>query len=196
MMRLKPKLSFSALPCLQWLMVALASMLIAGCAGSSSSSRVGASADPPETQAGTDNRGSRPGGGALDGQPSMSIEQRLRSEVRQWRGTPHRLGGVTRQGIDCSGFVQMLYREILNRRIPRSTALQIKSGHSINKSRLSAGDLVFFKLPDDKRHVGIYLGHKEFAHASTSRGVMISDLDSRYWRNSYWTARRYLDPPD
>jgi cell wall-associated NlpC family hydrolase len=124
------------------------------------------------------------------------VEQQLRSEVRQWRGTPHHMGGESRRGIDCSGFVQRLYRDIFSRRIPRSTALQVKSGRPVGSGHLRAGDLVFFKVPGKGRHVGIYLGGSEFAHASTSKGVMISNLEDRFWRQAYWTARRYLNTPD
>ncbi|MEJ2040119.1 MAG: NlpC/P60 family protein [Desulfosarcinaceae bacterium] len=120
-----------------------------------------------------------------------STQARLRSEVRQWRGTPHKMGGTGRSGVDCSGFVQRLYRDIFNRSIPRSTALQVKSGRPVDFAHLSPGDLVFFRPPYKIRHVGIYLGKGEFAHASTSKGVMISKLSESYWRDCYWTARRY-----
>ena len=124
--------------------------------------------------------------------PSESLERQLRSLVRQWEGTPHRLGGTSSSGIDCSGFVQLLYRDYLNRQIPRSTTLQVKSGRPVDKDQLRSGDLVFFKIPDKKQHVGIYLGQADFAHASASRGVTISSLGNPYWQNAYWTARRYL----
>ncbi len=123
---------------------------------------------------------------------TVSIDRQLRSEVRQWQGTPHKMGGTGKKGVDCSGFVQRLYRDILDRHIPRSTALQVRSGRPIQKSQLAPGDLVFFKPPHKVRHVGIYLGQSEFAHASSKRGVTISHLDSDYWRKSFWTARRYL----
>ena len=129
-------------------------------------------------------------------EPLRSPEQRLRFEVRQWEGTPHKLGGSGHQGIDCSGFVQRLYRNVYGRHIPRSTALQVKSGRPVGKDRLRTGDLVFFRLPHKGRHVGIYLSRSEFAHASTSKGVIISSLQDRFWRRSYWTARRYLNAPD
>jgi cell wall-associated NlpC family hydrolase len=124
------------------------------------------------------------------------VERRLRSEVRHWEGTPHRLGGSSRRGIDCSGFVQRLYRDVFGRRIPRSTALLVKSGAPVASRQLRTGDLVFFKVPDKGRHVGIYLGRAEFAHASTSKGVTISSLEDQFWHRSYWTARRFLDTPN
>ncbi|MFP4477116.1 MAG: NlpC/P60 family protein [Desulfatibacillaceae bacterium] len=129
----------------------------------------------------------RPGGpGATD------VEQRLRAEIANWRGTPHLLGGATKQGADCSGFVQAVYKNALGVRLPRTTATQARHGVFINVSDLAPGDLVFFR-PDDKgRHVGIYFSDGEFAHVSKSRGVMISRLDDPYWRKCYWQARRVL----
>jgi probable lipoprotein NlpC len=102
------------------------------------------------------------------------------------------MGGTSRRGVDCSGFVQQVYRVVFHQAIPRTTALQVRSGRPVGRSRLVTGDLVFFKPPDKVRHVGIYLGDGQFAHASTSRGVIISSLSEPYWRHCYWTARRYL----
>jgi len=133
---------------------------------------------------------------AATAQDRSGVEQRLRAEVRQWQGTPHRMGGESRRGIDCSGFVQRLYRDIYGRWIPRSTALQVKSGRPVGQHQLRTGDLVFFNVPEKSRHVGIYLGRSEFAHASTSKGVIISSLEDRFWRRAYWTARRYVDHSD
>jgi cell wall-associated NlpC family hydrolase len=123
-----------------------------------------------------------------------SIEERLRAEVRTWRATPHKMGGTSRSGVDCSGFVQQVYRNLFHQSIPRTTALQVRSGQPMESAQLMPGDLVFFRPPNKIRHVGIYLGAGEFVHASTGRGVIISRLSEAYWRNCYWTARRYLAP--
>ena len=126
---------------------------------------------------------------------SPTIEQRLRGEVRLWEGTPHRMGGTRRSGVDCSGFVQRIFIDLFNVNLPRSTAQQVHSGKPVAVDHLRPGDLVFFHPPHKVRHVGVYLGGGEFAHASTSRGVTISRMDSAYWRNAYWTARRIPSVP-
>jgi len=120
------------------------------------------------------------------------MEEHLRMAVHDWAGTPHRMGGKSRKGIDCSGFIQRIYRDIFKIRLPRTTALQVRTGSTVAKADLQAGDLVFFHPPNKIRHVGIYLGDGEFAHASTTRGVTISSLDAPYWRSAYWTAKRIL----
>jgi murein DD-endopeptidase / murein LD-carboxypeptidase len=118
------------------------------------------------------------------------VEVRLRAAVRQWEGTPHRMGGTRRNGIDCSGFVQRIFDDLFNIQLPRSTALQVHAGEAVSRRHLRPGDLVFFHPPHKVRHVGVYLGSGEFAHASTSKGVTISRLSTTYWRHAYWTARR------
>ena len=120
------------------------------------------------------------------------IEQRLREEFSRWKGTRHRLGGNDRQGIDCSGFVKVLYANLFNIDLPRTTQIQAKQGRAITSKELQAGDLVFFKPPSYLRHVGIYLSQSEFVHASKKKGVTISKIDAHYWGKYYWTARRIL----
>lgn len=116
----------------------------------------------------------------------------LRTEVRQWMGTPHRLGGRTKKGVDCSAFVQQVLRKVYGLSVPRTTRLQIRSGRPVEQITLQAGDLVFFHIEKKTMHVGIYLGNDEFAHASVSKGVTLSSLKSPYWKDAYLTARRVL----
>jgi cell wall-associated NlpC family hydrolase len=120
------------------------------------------------------------------------IEKRLREEYRHWTGTRHRLGGTGRRGIDCSGFVQTVYKDVFNIELPRTTRDQVRQGQAVPFGKLRAGDLVFFKPPSYPRHVGIYLGGSEFVHASKNKGVTLSKIDRHYWGKYYWTARRIL----
>jgi cell wall-associated NlpC family hydrolase len=120
------------------------------------------------------------------------IEKRLRQEYRRWQGTQHQLGGNGRRGVDCSGFVKALYKDVFNIDLPRSTRLQVRQGQSVSYQNLRAGDLVFFRPPSYPRHVGIYLGGAEFVHASKNKGVTVSKIDQTYWGKYYWTARRIL----
>ena len=121
-----------------------------------------------------------------------SLKQRLHTMVDTWKGTPHRMGGNDKRGIDCSGFTARIYKEMFDIQLPRATAAQVKTGKPVSTRDLRIADLIFFRPPQKLRHVGIYLGDRQFAHASTSRGVTISSLDNPYWRNAYWTARRIL----
>lgn len=107
----------------------------------------------------------------------------------EWVGTRYRMGGTTKQGIDCSAFMQTAFSSVYGVELPRSTAEQRYLGQQINKSELQKGDLVFFRR---NNHVGVYIGNNQFMHASTSQGVTISSLDEDYWARTYTQSRRIL----
>ena len=121
-----------------------------------------------------------------------AMEQQIRAVVHRWSGTPHKMGGIDHRGIDCSGFVQRIYHDLFHIQLPRSTALQVQVGLTVSLKELEVGDLVFFHPPNKIRHVGIYLGSGEFAHASATQGVTISSLYTTYWRDAYWISKRIL----
>ena len=104
----------------------------------------------------------------------------------------YRLGGSTKKGIDCSGFVQRTFREQFGLELPRSTYEQQEMGKSVSRSNLRTGDLVLFRAGSTGRHVGIYIGNNQFVHASTSSGVIISSMNEPYWKKRYNEARRVL----
>lgn len=114
----------------------------------------------------------------------------LYEQYNSWRGVRHRDGGLSKNGIDCSGYVYLTYRDKFRRNIPRSTELQARSGIEVSSRQMQPGDLVFFKTGWKKRHVGIYLKNGSFMHVSSSRGVMISQLRNPYWSDAFWMARR------
>ncbi len=118
----------------------------------------------------------------------------LRDEAPNWIGIPYRWGGATRRGIDCSAFVQQYVRTTLGVELPRTTASQRYEGVPIERDELQAGDLVFFRRRG-VRHVGVYLSEGDFIHASSSRGVTISNLSSDYWARYYWMSRRIVTEP-
>ncbi|MTH46895.1 NlpC/P60 family protein [Intestinirhabdus alba] len=123
---------------------------------------------------------------------SVAVIAGLNDQLHAWRGTPYRYGGLSRSGVDCSGFVLITMRDRFALQLPRETRQQAKIGTQIDKDQLLPGDLVFFKTGSGQNglHVGIYDTHSQFIHASTSRGVMRSSLNNVYWRKNFWQARR------
>ena len=119
------------------------------------------------------------------------VVKKLYLHYNEWRGVRYREGGQSKNGVDCSGFVQLAYKEKLNKNIARSTERMSSSGKSVEMKNLRPGDVVFFKTGWKKRHVGIYVSKGEFIHASSSRGVMKSKLSNPYWSDAYWMSRRY-----
>jgi len=108
----------------------------------------------------------------------------------EWKGTRHRYGGLSRDGIDCSGFVQVGFRDLYEIELPRTTRDQARQGVDVARDGLEYGDLVFFKTGRRWRHVGIFLGGGRFLHVSSTLGVTISSLEERYWSRRYWKAVR------
>ncbi|CAK9885409.1 MAG: Murein DD-endopeptidase MepS/Murein LD-carboxypeptidase [Candidatus Erwinia impunctatus] len=125
---------------------------------------------------------------------SVDVKSRLMDQYFDWKGVRYRLGGNSKRGIDCSAFVQKTFREQFGLDLPRSTHAMSGSGKRIQRAKLRAGDLVLFRAGSTGRHVGIYLGNDNFVHASTSSGVMISNLNDSYWKNRFRDARRILTP--
>lgn len=109
---------------------------------------------------------------------SITVIAGLNDQLQSWHGTPYRYGGMTRRGVDCSGFVVVTMRDRFDLQLPRETKQQASIGTQIDKDELLPGDLVFFKTGSGQNglHVGIYDTNNQFIHASTSKGVMRSHL--------------------
>ncbi len=120
------------------------------------------------------------------------VSRALNGHFSSWRGVRHRYGGASRQGVDCSAFVQLTFRDVFGMQLPRTTREQSKLGKRVSKRKLVPGDLVFFKTGWFGRHVGVYVGGGTFMHASESKGVTRSSLQDYYWHKHYWKARRVL----
>lgn len=114
----------------------------------------------------------------------------LYKEAASWLGVPHRDGGLSKNGIDCSGLVKVIYSEVYDKKIERnSEAIYRNNCRKKRKSSLKEGDLVFFKTTNKSRskinHVGVYLKDNYFLHTSSSRGVMVSNLKEDYFRKAW-----------
>lgn len=130
------------------------------------------------------------------GTTDVTEKDKIIFEVIKYLDTPYRYGGTTGSGLDCSAFTGTVYRNSIKINLPRSSADQFGVGEKItDQDDLQFGDLVFFQTRRRARvsHVGIYLGDRYFAHASTSSGVTVSSLDETYYKKRYVGARRLVD---
>ncbi|MEI6586286.1 MAG: C40 family peptidase [Sediminibacterium sp.] len=113
----------------------------------------------------------------------------LLQEIDKWWGTRYCWGGTTEECLDCSAFTQIVLRDVYGVNLPRTAQEQYNAGEKMETPDLKEGDLVFFHTTGRKKraitHVGVYLQNNKFAHAATSGGVMISDLNEKYWEPKF-----------
>jgi len=117
----------------------------------------------------------------------------LAIEAMSLVGINYRRGGNSPEnGLDCSGFVRHVFKEVQGKELPRTSAEISKLGESVDKQDLQPGDLVFFNtLRRAFSHVGIYLGDNKFIHSpSTGGAVRIESMDLSYWKARFNGARR------
>lgn len=119
--------------------------------------------------------------------------EKLYRFIDTWMGVPHRTGGMDKNGIDCSGFTSILQKEIYDQPLPRvasQMAVQVKRKY---EEDLQEGDLVFFDFEGKKfSHVGVYLQNNKFVHASTSKGIIISDLKDPWYYKYFSRAGKFI----
>ncbi len=123
----------------------------------------------------------------------LNDNHKLYIEASRWIGVPYRSGGTTKKGVDCSGLVCQLYRNVYHLRLPRTTQEQKSQSQKTAKRNLREGDLVFFSNSRSRKkvaHVGIYLKDGKFIHASTSRGVIVSSLNEDYYLRHWISGGR------
>lgn len=124
---------------------------------------------------------------------TTSKADKIIATAKKYIGVPYVWGGESPSGFDCSGFVQYVFK-VHGISLNRTTETQYKHGSYVSKSNLKPGDLVFFQntYRAGISHVGIYIGNGQFIHASSSKGVTISNLSSSYYTSHYYGARRIL----
>ncbi len=115
--------------------------------------------------------------------------------VDEWLGTPFQWGGCSKYGIDCSCLVQSIYKNVYGIELNRTTIGMFTTNLvPVEKDDLQEGDLIFFKIKDNRiSHVGIYLKDNKFIHSTLTKGVMINDLDQNYYRKRFLSGRRVTD---
>lgn len=129
---------------------------------------------------------------------NSSFVDELLKDARKYLGAPYKYAGNTSAGFDCSGLICKVFDEN-SYKLPRRSEDQSNKGKEIKIKEAKPGDLVFFATSGGSRvtHVGIVHdigndGEVKFIHSSTSKGVIISSLNEKYWNNAYLFARRVM----
>jgi hypothetical protein len=128
--------------------------------------------------------------------PGSAAGSALVATARRYLGVPYLFGGVNPAiGLDCSGLVQLVYRQV-GLSLPRTAQQQYDATSRVGRDDLQPGDLVFFARtyadPHDWiTHVGIYLGDGLQINAPTDGQVVsIQPVFSGYWGAHYAGAGR------
>lgn len=108
------------------------------------------------------------------------LADKIIKEANSWIGVPYRYAGESKSGADCSGFVMSVF-SVYGFALPRTAQLQWENTKSIERRNLRKADLIFFSDGGKVDHVGIYIGENRFIHASTSKGVIITELSKDYY---------------
>lgn len=118
-----------------------------------------------------------------------SKQKALIEEAMSWVGVPYSYGKSDKiEGTDCSGMVLRVYLDVLDIKLPRSSAQQAEFCKEISRKEVIPGDLCFFatgKDPDKISHVGIMIDEANFVHASTKKGVVVSNIDTPYYIRTF-----------
>lgn len=127
--------------------------------------------------------------------PYGLTDQQFKKKLKEYIGIPYRKGGMSKKGMDCSGFVRTVYTHFFGIDLPNSAGGQFGFSEfkKIDAPEMQPGDLIFFANNKKKRitHVGVYLSERQFIHASSSQGVTVSSLDNRYWKKRFVGSKRH-----
>lgn len=122
--------------------------------------------------------------------------QKAIAEARRYLGTPHRDGGVSRAGMDCSGLMVVAF-QAGGLSLPRRAAEQAQQGKPVALTEAEPGDLLFFCCTTGSKaitHVALVTQVREgvpwVIHTSSSQGVVEQPLSSPYWTQKFVGARR------
>lgn len=123
---------------------------------------------------------------------------RIINDAQTYEGTRYQFGGTTKKGMDCSGLVYAAFQKE-NIALPRTSRSMAREGHRVKLHQVQKGDLLFFKTNRNKgviNHVGLVVAVNSsrilFLHATSSKGVITSNLNESYWKKAFAEARRLL----
>ena len=116
-------------------------------------------------------------------------------QCKQYLGTPYKYGGISKTGMDCSGFIFTSAKQSLGIKLPRRAEDLYNATERLEKEQLQPGDFLFFKAANTVNHAAVYLGDDEFIHSASDgpkTGVIISKLSDSYWNTTFVGCGKFL----
>lgn len=128
---------------------------------------------------------------------NKKVKNKIVEEAMSWLGTPYKYAGSEKgKGTDCSGMVLRVYEDVAGLKLPRNSKKQSEFCRRLKRKDVRPGDLVFFATGKDKgtvSHVGIMVDDNQFIHASTKKGVILSEMTTPYYQRTFMMFGRVPD---
>lgn len=137
----------------------------------------------------------------LNSNETNYLTEQLINVAKDYKGTKYVWGGMSRSGMDCSGFVKTAF-DTFDINLPRTSREMSKTGQKIDKSEAQPGDLIFFKNGGSRviNHVGIIIevndGEIKFIHSASSKGVSINSTNDTYYKRNFTQINRIYENSD
>ena len=128
-------------------------------------------------------------------QAYLEARKKVITAAKKYENVPYLYGGMTVNGIDCSGFICLSFKDAIGVTLPRSSSGLYSWVEKVPIDKAQPGDLLFFKTDSTGNitHVALYLGERRFIHSASTgpkTGVIYSTLDESYWSRAFVGAGR------
>lgn len=134
--------------------------------------------------------------GAME--PAAKTMESVVKEAEKFLGVKYVLGGKSKEGVDCSGLTQIIYKNAFNIILPKHSWDQKEMGKKVNLKNIKSGDLIFLiKKINQHRHVGVIEKNNKninLIHASTDKKKVVKwDFNKISKNYDFVEARRIVE---
>ena len=126
--------------------------------------------------------------------PSPAAPAKIKAMLGQFKGIPYLWGGATKQGMDCSAFIQKLFFKLFDILLPRNSREQKKCGRFVHSQELCPLDILFFvHKATSRHHVGVHFDGLIWHFCLDKKGLSTETLSELKKRYRHLTTRRIIE---